>query len=442
MGGFSSFSSAVIGRISIIIKQIGGKTMTKRKEVIKAIERNYSEMVETLQDLVRIPSIVGNEGEAQKYVENLMKGIGLDVNVFEANKEKVSKHPAYVEVPWSYEGRPNVVGTLKGNGGRSIILTGHIDVVSAEPVSAWKYDPWSAILDGNRLYGRGSFDMKAGLCANIFAVKSLIDAGIRPKGDVLVASTVEEEAGGGGGVLSCLMEGYTADALMTTEPISKIAICHPGILYFRIKVKGRTIHAARAHLGINAIGKMLKIYEAIDKLDVARAERLRFPMFERDSGRSCNINIGTLKAGDWVSTVPGTAEMECRMSFVQGETEAQVKAEVENTVAEVAENDEWLKDNPPEVEWFGWHADPWTQDEDHEFVKIVKNNSEEVMGAPIEVVGKPAGMDTRFAQYFNMPALSFGPQGGNIHGIDEYVEIDSVLKVAKIVALTILDWCV
>lgn len=413
-----------------------------RKKVLEAVDANNRLMVKTLQELVKIPSIVGEEGKAQEYVADVMKKIGLQVGIFEANKEEICKHPAYVEVPWSYEGRPNVIGKLSGQKkGPSLLLASHIDVVSPDPVSSWKHDPWGGIIEGNRLYGRGSFDMKAGLCASIYAVKSLIDAGIEPCGDVFVGSTIEEEAGGGGGLLACLLNGYRADALMTTEPIPKIAVCHPGIMYFRVKVKGKTIHAARSHLGVNAIGKMMKIYQALELLDKVRAGRLRFPLFEQDSGRSCNLSIGTFNAGDWVSTVAGFAELACRISFIEGETEDQVKAEVENTVAEVAKDDEWLRENPPVVEWFGWHTDPWTQDTGHEFVQTVQKVAEEVLGKPVEMVGKPAGLDIRFAKYFGIPALSIGPQGGNIHGFDEYVELDSVLRTAKIVALTILEWC-
>jgi len=412
-----------------------------KEKLLRAVEDNNQLMVKTLQELIRMPSITGDEGKIQEKVAGIMKNMGLKVETLVANKEEVSKHPAYIDVPYAYEGRPNVIGKLEGQGeGRSIFVVGHIDVVPPEPVSSWKHDPWGATIEGNRLYGRGSFDMKAGVCANLFAVKSIIDAGIQLPGDLLIGSTIEEELGGGGGLLACLLNGYRADALMTTEPISKIAIAHPGILYFRVKVTGKTAHAARSHLGVNAIGKMLKIYDALDKLDQDRAAKLSFPLIEQDSGRSCNLNIGTLRAGDWVSTVAGFADMECRMSFVIGETEEQAKAEVEKVIADVVKNDEWLTENPPEVEWFGWHTDPWLQDDKHEFVQTVKTVADEVLGKPVEIVGKPGGLDIRFAKYFNIPALSIGPQGGNIHGVDEYVELDSLLLNTKIVALSILKW--
>jgi len=412
-----------------------------KEKLLKAVEDNNQLMIDTLQELVRIPSITGEEGKAQKRVIEIMKSIGLNVETYEANKEEICKHPAYIEVPYPYQDRPNVIGKLKGKGkGRSIFIVGHIDVVPPNPVSSWKHDPWGGEIDGNRLYGRGSFDMKAGVVANLIAVKSIIDADIKLSGDLLIGSTIEEELGGGGGLLACLMNGYRADALMTTEPISKIAIAHPGILYFRVKVKGKTAHAARSHLGVNAIGKMLKIYHALENLDEERAQRLSFPLIEQDSGRSCNLNMGTLKAGDWVSTVAGFADMECRMSFVIGETEEQAKAEVEKVIADVAKNDEWLSENPPKVEWFGWHTDPWLQDDKHEFVQTVKTVADEVLERPVELVGKPGGLDIRFAKYFNIPSLSIGPQGGNIHGVDEYVELDSLLLNTKIVALSILKW--
>lgn len=413
-----------------------------KKDVLKTIDANSEQMFENLADLVKIPSIVGSEGKAQAWVAEKLRSIGMAVETFKADKTELVNHPGYIHVDWSYDDRPNVIGNLPGNpDAKSLILNGHIDVVSPEPIAQWTHDPWGAEISDGKMYGRGTVDMKAGLIANIHAVKALIDCDAVPRGSISIQSVIEEEAGGGGGTLACLLKGYRADAMLNTEPFLKIAVAHPGILYFRIKVQGKSIHAGRSHLGVNAVGKLMPFYEAMVQLDEERAKRLRFEWAEKDSGRSCNLNIGTFHAGDWPSSVAGWAVMECRISFVPGETEETVKKEIEERIASVAAKDEWFKEYPPEIEWFGWHANPWIQNPEDPFIHLMAEAGNAVLGENPPVVGKPAGLDTRFCSEFGMAACAFGPQGAGIHGIDEYVELDTVVQTAKVAALVALDWC-
>jgi len=185
----------------------------------------------------------------------------------------------------------------------------------------------------------------------------------------------------------------------------------------------------------------MKIYQALVELDAHRAVTVKFPLCEKVEGRSCHLNIGILKAGDWPSTVAGFAEMECRMSFVPGESMTEIKKTVEDVIQQTARNDDWLRDHPPETEWFGWKAEPWHQDPDDPFIKTVMANIEAVCGRKIEVTGTPAGLDTRFSAYFGFPALTFGPDGDNYHGFDEYVDLDTLLLSTKVIAMATLDWC-
>jgi acetylornithine deacetylase len=400
------------------------------------------EMINTLAELVRIPSVVGNEGPAQDFMQRQYEGLGLDVKIFEADKNTVGQHSAYVESGLPFEGRPNVIGLLKGDPAKkSMILNGHVDVVSPEPVDQWQHDPWGAEIEGKRLYGRGAVDMKAGVIANLFTLKALRQAGIEPGGGVMLQSVIEEEAGGGGGTLACLMEGYTADGMIITEPFMIPVISHTGVLYFRVRTKGLTAHAGHAHRGVNAIGKMMKIYQAMVDLDLHRAATVEFPLYHKVEGRSCHLNIGTMKAGDWPSTVAGFAEMECRISFIPGESVAEIKATVEQVIKDLARADDWLKDHLPEVEWFGWQTEPWYQDPDDPFIKTVLPCFESVCGQKLEISGATAGLDNRFSSYFGFPSICFGPDGDKYHSFDEFVDLDSLVTATKAVALATLDWC-
>ena len=414
-----------------------------QKRVCSEIEKMSEEIVQSVQGLVRIPSIVGSEGQAQKFMEERYRSLGLDVTCFQPEMGKVKDHPAFIDTGMSYEGRPNIIGLLPGDkASPSLILNGHVDVVSPEPIQSWTHDPWGAERVGDKIYGRGTGDMKAGLLANYFALKGILKVGLRPKGTVMLQSVIDEEAGGAGGTLASLMGGYTADGMICTEPHNlHVTIAHAGINYFRVRVVGKTSHAGLAHLGVNAIGKMYLIYQALIDLDEKRGRDVHFPLFEKGSGRSCHINVGTMKAGDWPSNVAGSAEIECRIGFVPGEKAEEIKQMIEKTLYEVAKRDPWLREHPPKIEWFGWHADPWYQDPNHPFVQSFKRAAEGVLGREVDFIGRASGIDSRFSQYFNMPAACTGPRANNIHGIDEYVEISSILQVTQVLAMATLHWC-
>ncbi len=411
------------------------------QRVLQEIERGEDRIIADLKELVRVPSVVGHEGPCQELMQRRLGELGMTVTAFEARLDDVRRHHAYVTVPWPYDGRPNVVGRLTGSGGgKSLALNGHVDVVSAEPVDAWTVDPWAAVERDGRIYGRGALDMKSGLAAILGTVRAIRGAGITLRGDLTVQSVIEEEAGGGGGTLACLLNGYTADGLIIAEP-GGLSIAHAGVLYFRVRVTGKTAHAGLAHTGVNAIGRMNVVYDALIDLDKKRAAEHTYELFERSVGRSCHLNIGTYRAGDWPSTVAGMAVMECRISFVPGERMEDVRGEVERAIAAAASRDPWLADHRPVVEWFGWHGEAWTQDEHHPLVLAAKASVEAITGAAAPLYGKAAGMDTRFAMYFNMPALSYGPSGENSHGLDEWVDKGTILRCAKVLALTTLRWC-
>lgn len=413
------------------------------KELFDTIERNRDDLIQIISELIKIPSVVGKEGNAQAHIRASYADLGLSVESFDAVKEEIETHPAYIRAPYEYENRPNIIGTLAGDDeARSIILNGHVDVVSPEPLDRWTHDPWGGEVSGNRIFGRGACDMKAGLATNAYALKSILDCGIRPAGTVMLQSVIEEEAGGGGGALACFLKGYRASGMLIPEPSKmKLATCHSGIKLFRIKVLGKSAHAAMSHTGVNAIGKMNKIFDALMALDEQRAKDHPFPLIEAYGGRSCNLSVGTYSAGDWPATVAGMAQMECRIGFVPGEKGEDIAKEIEKTVADVALSDEWLAEHPPTIEWFGWNSEAWLQDEKDPFVQQFITSSTPVLRQAPELIGFPGGLDTRFSGYFGVPSFVFGPTGANYHGPDEYVEIDSVITVAKIIATFILDWC-
>jgi acetylornithine deacetylase len=413
----------------------------EEEKLFEVIRSAREEIIADLAALVRIPSVVGEEGAVQQHMKRRLARLGMQVDEFEADAEAISRHRAFVPLPPNYRGRPNIVGNLSGPEERSLILNGHIDVVSPEPVDQWRHDPWGAEIENGKLYGRGAADMKGGVVAALWAVEAIRRAGFRPASRLLFESVIEEEAGGSGGTLACFLRGYRAKAMLVPEPQSRIAIAHAGVLYFRVRTHGRAAHAGLAHEGLNAIGKLNLLYDALVELDRERGTTVHYEPFEQGSGRSCHICVGTYRAGDWPSKVAARAELEARISFIPGETREDIHKLVEARVRRAAEQDPWLREHPPEIEWFGWRADPWEQPAGHPFIGTLRDAVETIQGAPAELVGKAAAMDTRFSSYFETAAASFGPDGGNYHGADEFVEIESVIQCAQVIALAIARWC-
>ncbi|HVC81329.1 MAG TPA: ArgE/DapE family deacylase [Chloroflexota bacterium] len=418
------------------------------RKVLDQVTANQEQLIEDVAGCVRFPSVVGHEGPVQTFMRGLFERLPLDIDCFEADSEALAAHPAFIKAPWPTAGRPNVVGTLQGTdpAARSLALNGHVDVVSPEPISAWKHDPWGAEIveeEGQRrLYGRGALDMKSGTISCYHALKAVLDAGFRPRGTVSLQSVVEEEFGGGAGTLATLLRGHTADALLNPEPFYRaLVLGQPGVMQFRVSLRGKSAHAAQSQLGVNAIGKMIPLYQAMIELDTERAARWPDPFFGGLSDRAVNLCVGTFHAGDWPSTVAGSAAMECRIGFIPPQTMDEVRQEVEARVALVASADPWLREYPPTVEWFDWQAGPWRQDASHPFIQAMAGVVEEVTGARPPLVASTAGLDTRFCGDFGIPAACIGARGADMHGIDEWVDLDTVIETTQILAAAIVEWC-
>ncbi|MDQ7008615.1 MAG: ArgE/DapE family deacylase [Acidobacteriota bacterium] len=411
---------------------------------LAALERDWSGQVALLQEMVRIPSVVGDEGKVQRWVRERFAALGLDVQEILLGEERLAAHPTAFDTGFPGAGRPNFRGRWAGTGdGPSLVLNAHVDVVPVEPVDAWSVDPWGGEIRGGRLYGRGAADMKGGWIAIHAALAALRASGYRPPGDLYFESVVEEEAGGVHGTLACRLEPIPADGMIITEPLwTHVIVAHPGILYFRLRVEGRSTHAALAQHGVSALLEALPIVAALEALDRSRARAHRHPLFERlpgCQGRSVHLNLGVCRAGDWPSTVPAEAVIEARVSYLPGESEAAVRDEILETVRAAASTP-WLVEHPPEVEWFGWRGQPWQQDPAHRLVGLLQQAVGAERGSVPEVAADTAGLDARWAGEFGIPCAVFGPYGEQIHGVDEWVDLDSIRVVARSLLRTIIDW--
>jgi acetylornithine deacetylase len=408
-----------------------------------AVQAGREDAVSLLQELVRVPSVTGEEGAVGAVVGRAFSERGLDVDTWEATREETEPYREHVGEQSSYENRPNIAGTRRGAGnGRSILLNAHTDTVDPGDPTAWKGDPLSGNLEGDLLYGRGSCDMKSGLVTHLVALDALSDLGLGLRGDVTVAATVGEE-NGGLGALSTVLRGYRADAAIITEP-TRLALvpAQGGSLIFRLKIPGRSAHAAVRDEGVSALEKFGPIFENLRELEQERNGVLSHPLYDGVSNK-VPINIGVVRAGNWASTVPESLVAEGRVGLMPGEEVDLFKDLLAERIATIADRDPWLREHPPELEWFGGQFAPAEVEPDAPICEAVKAAHERVTGEKPSVEGVPYGADMRlFIDFGGIPCVMYGAGDVNVaHAPDEHISITELLTATTTVACLLLDWC-
>lgn len=403
------------------------------------IDRQADAISELVADLVRYPSVLGDEGPCQTFVASHLRETGLSTESWDVSDDILGKANAG-NSGVAFAGRPNVAGTLKGRGGgRSLIMNGHIDVVSPEPVSAWSYDPWGAEVVGHQMFGRGAFDMKSGDAINMMLPRLLRDAGIELQGDIIIQSVIEEECTGNGALDMSLR--YRADAAVITEPTrGMFTSAHVGVMWFRIAIEGTSWHAMEAWKGVNAIVKAIPIMEALQLLDAELNAQPPHPAFAEVS-HPINLNIGVISGGDWPSTVPGACELHCRLSLYPGQTVAETRAAIEAAVQAAAKADPWLRDHPPVISYDGFGSAGSVVSMDEPSVRLLGDWHHVVTGTQMEPRASTGITDQRYFNFVGIPCGCYGAAGERAHGADEMLDLRSLAPTTKVLGAFLLDWC-
>jgi len=429
--------------------------------VLARVDSLRQELVEALSAAVQIESVnpkypgqvydevVGGEGEVGKFVGEIYRGIGCEVDLFAVEP-----------------GRENAVGVLDGTGGgRSLIYNGHTDVVPPGDAANWKSgSPFSGKIDTDRVWGRGSTDMKSGILAQAFAARALVECDVKLQGDLILEAVVGEEVMDHEcGVTATVKRGYVADAAVVSEPSSPpaplaVVPASPGLWWFSITVPGKASHAAmRAHtfragglgasVAVNAIDKGVAMFQAIRQLEDEWGQTKRHPLFPPGH---FTIHPGVVAGGPKGVAVPFfisefmTTEYCCW--YHPDEDPEDVKQEIEDHVTRAAQLDPWLRDNPPVFEWkLNWP--PFSVDPEHPICVAVGDAHElaaegtRYAGRP-EVHGFAAVEDVTFLNLGGVPAISYGPGDLRVaHADDEHCLIDELVTSCKTYAVLAMQWC-
>lgn len=415
------------------------------RSLIAAIDAGFEEQLALTEMLVKVPSTRGNEAPAQDLVETEMRRIGLDTDRFRLDAAELAKHRGFSPVvDADYANAWTVVGRHRpaSSEGRSLILNGHVDVVPAGPVAMWASPPFSARREGDWMYGRGAGDMKSGVVANLAVLSAFRRAGLEPAAEVIVQSVIEEECTGNG-MLSCLARGYRADAVIITEPMGeRLQRAQVGVLWFRVDVRGVPTHVSRAAEGANAIEAAYELIGALRGVEREwNAMKSDYPPYE-SIDHPINMNIGRIEGGDWVSSVPAWCRFEVRIALFPGQPLGAAKAGIVAALDRVCQNHSYLAGNRPTITWHGFEAEGYVLPDGTEAENVLASAHMAVKGSPLDDVVTRATTDARFyGLYENIPVLVYGALAERIHGFDERVNIPSLHRLTRTLALFVADWC-
>ncbi len=410
-----------------------------------AVDANWDKQVAWLQNLVRFPSLRGKEGPCQDWIAREFAARGWSVDRYTLSEVAMDHLPGYAPVmDTDYTQAVQVVAAVRApeQQGRSLILQGHVDVVPAGPEEMWTYKPFDPVIRDGWMYGRGAHDMKQGVSAMVFAMDALRSAGLAPAADVYVQTVTEEECTGNG-ALSTLARGYRADAALIPEPTGGVVTrAHVGVLWFRLRIRGVPVHVAVAQSGSNAIMSAFALLKELQGLTARINARAKdHPLFAGITD-PVKFNPGVIRGGDWGSSTPAWCEVDCRIGLLQGTKLADARQEVLDAVAQAAQHDAFLANNPPEVIWNGFQADGFHLPPGSEAEQVLAATHQQVYGQPMQARTSTEVNDARFYQlYYGITGLCYGPGGEGAHAFDERANLAALKTNTLSIAAFIAEWC-
>jgi len=275
----------------------------------------------------------------------------------------------------------------------------------------------------------------------VAAFDALRRLGFEPAAKLVLQSVVEEECTGNG-ALACLVEGYTADEALIPEPMPAVLSAQMGVMWLAIEVLGVPVHAAYAHTGVAAIEFANYLVSRLRELEARwNLPAARHAMYAAHE-HPVNFNLGKISGGEWASSVPTQCRVDLRLGFYPGLKPAAVRKEVEAVLNEAWRAHPHHDSVRYEVRYNGFQAEGLVVDLQQPLITELGRAHQDIAGTPVEHHAFTGTTDVKFFHlYGNIPATCYGPAGGDIHGIDEWVSIASMQQVSAVLALFIARWC-
>jgi len=371
-----------------------------------------SAVLEVLQQLVSTPSVNPTLAPGEGHGEALIATRG---------KEWLASNGVNSWLDIVTPGRPNLVGEVGQGKGPTLVLCAHLDTVGTDGMTIPPFEP---TCDGQRVYGRGSYDMKGGAAAIMSAMAAL--ALQPPHGKILAALVADEEYASVGA--QHFVANYKADACVVTEPSNgDLILGHKGFVWAEIETRGRAAHGSRWDIGISAIAKMGKIIAALEDFDRRELRRRIHPLVGPAS-QHCAVISG----GSGISTYAESCTLKVERRTLPGETAEQVLHELRTIISSTGEQAEirCLLDRPPLV-----------CARDANIAQSLRSAVTSIVGVPPAETGVSYWMDAALFAAAGMATVDYGPTGAGAHEAIEWVDVDSVVNCAAILKETALRFC-
>ena len=406
-------------------------------ELDAAIARGAEQAFGLLADLVAAPSVVGSEQAALEVLARALVDLGLDVERLPFPSGQVDDPRAGVSqhLPPG-DDRFQVLGTTPGEGPLAVLLNGHMDVVPARSPHLWTSDPFTPTRREGRLYGRGAGDMKGGFAIGVLALRALREVAptLFDRQRLGFLAVIEEECTGNGALWAAARQGVLADAVVLLEPTDLgLLLGGVGVLWVDVEVRGTPAHAESADLGANPVDLGMRLVQGLRTwCDTLAAT-------EPDAGLALvrspyNLNVGGVSAGDWHSSVPASATFRLRVGFPRAWTPERAEAEVRAAVRAITDADPDFP-APATVLTTGLRARGYGLAADHPLVAAMSDAHRAAHGVAPRTFTMGSTTDARtYLNDFGVPALCFGAVAHDIHGIDESVELASIVDGARTLA--------
>ncbi len=391
--------------------------------VTDSIDSYRENMIKSMSEMIAIPSISpssGGEGEAKRadMLESLLKNFGMQVKRYDYKDGNFT--------------RSNLISKY-GNRDSTIWILSHIDTVSPGDLSLWERDPFKAYIDGDKIYGRGTIDNGQSAIASIYALKALMDSKANLKYNFGLALVADEEVGSTYGVQALMKEGIFGSRDMVIVPDwgtsdgSSIEIAEKGILWLKISVKGKQVHASTPDIGINAYKALVKF---LNEADIKLHEKYAAENTLFDPKISTFEMTKHEKNVDSTNIIPGleVSYMDCRIlpeykiddilgylkdiaNRVSKDTGAEIKLEIFN------------REDP---------AAPTARDS--EVVVLLSQKIKELRGIEPKFAGIGGGTVAKYFRDIGMPVAVWSTCDDIAHVPNEYCKISNMVGDAKVFA--------
>jgi acetylornithine deacetylase len=425
------------------------------KTVADAVAGATDELVALVRDLVRIPTENippgGQELAGQLFLQRWLGERGIDSELIDlAQVNGLTEHELFHRGEdyerRDYEGRPNLAARLKGTGGgRTLIFSCHMDTIAGDKAQ-WQRDPFEARIEGNHLYGQGAFDMKGGMAAQAMAFMVLREMDVSLAGDIIFETVVDEEHAGCNGTLANRVAGFNGDAAILPEPSSlQVYSAFKGSRIIHLTLKGKSGMSFAGEELVNPVDHIGLLIEGVKRFRDVRRKKIPRVVEYEDDPDPVPIFMNKLQAGAFNLDVPMAIPEQCTVElYIQtmpGETHEEIDSQLleylDGFVAQTPELQQFELKHRIRQRWLpGGLVAP-----DSLVVQVLEETTGQVLGRSAKATGAPFPCDAFVFHHFGIPAVVLGPCGAGCHGPDEYVEIDSLVQLAKIMAVTAVRFC-